>query len=88
MLRGRVVADFAQPIREQAEGVVPKRIDLHCLSSARSDDPIVHLRIHPRKLILVLALREQAVVWINVNIIFRAVQMMFGDVGQRREKKF
>src|SRR2546427_5717965 len=79
---------FAQPIREQTECVVPKGVDLHRLAATRSDDPVPHLRVHPGKLITFLALREQAVVWIDMDVESRSAQMMFGDVDQRGQKKF
>src|SRR5437660_8158482 len=86
-LRGSVVAIFAQPSREQAERVVPERVDLHRFATTRCDDPVPHLRIHPGELITFFALYEQAVVWIDVNVEPRSTQMMFGDVDQNRQKK-
>src|SRR5688572_20326311 len=47
-----------EPGLEQAQRVVPKRIDLDRLSSPRSDNPISDLRIHPGQLITVLPLSK------------------------------
>src|ERR1700730_414024 len=85
-LRGRFVAALAQPTGEQAKGVVPKRVDLDCFSAARGDYPIAYLRIHPGELISFLALREQAVAWIDTNIKFCSAQMMLGDVDKNWQK--
>src|SRR2546428_7591003 len=77
--RGSLVAIFAQPIRQQAKRVIPERVYLHCFAATRGDDPIAHLGVHPGELITFLALHEQAVVWIDVNVEAGAAQMMFGD---------
>src|SRR5260370_1795844 len=85
-LRGSFVAALAQPTGKQAKGVVPKRVDLDCFSAARGDYPIAHLRIHPGELISFLALREQTVGSIDMNIKFCSAQMMLGEVDQNSQK--
>src|SRR6266568_5662432 len=86
--RRSLFPSFAQPIRQQAKRIVPKRVDLDRLSAAGCHDPVVHFRVHPGELITGFALREQSIVWIDANIKSRAAQMMFGDVDQRGQKKF
>src|SRR5262245_52909773 len=84
--RGSFIVGFAQPICEQAERIVPKRVDLDGLSAARCNNPVAHFRIHPGKLVAFLTLREQAVIRIDMNIEPSAADMMLGDVDQRRQK--
>src|SRR5689334_15499553 len=50
------IVRFTRPIREQAERVVPKRIDFDCLAATWSNNPIPHLCVHPGQLITFLAL--------------------------------
>src|SRR6185503_13345728 len=57
-LRGRVLEAYAVaaapeaavPIGEQAQRVVPERVDLDGLAASRRHDPLADLRIHPREL--------------------------------------
>src|SRR5262249_34939497 len=65
---GRLVSLFlAQPTLEQAEGVVPQRVDLDRLAAPRGHHPIAALRIHPRQLIPFLPLAEQPVGRVNAD---------------------
>ena len=61
-----------RPALEQTQGVVPERVDLHRLAAARRHDPVVHLGIHPRELIALRALHEQAVLRVHANAEARA----------------
>src|ERR1700737_2272721 len=88
LVRGRFVTYLPQPLREQLERIVPKRIDLDRLTAARCHNPIAHLRVHPGEGIAFFALREQTVGWIDMNIELRATQMAFDDVDQRRQEQF
>ena len=45
------VAELADPPVQQAQRVVPERVDLHGLAAPRRHDPVVDLRVHPRELI-------------------------------------
>src|SRR5260370_22202763 len=85
--RGVLIAIFAEPIRQQAKRVVPERVNLHCFAATRGDDPSAHLGVHPGELITFLALHEQAVAWIDMNVEARAAQMMFDDLDQDGQKK-
>ena len=86
-LRRFVVSHLAQPAVEQFERVEPKRVDLDRFSAARRHHPIAHLRVHPGELITFLALHEQTVLRIDVDIEFRSAQMMLDDVDQRRQQQ-
>src|SRR5215203_2307664 len=57
----RRLTDRARPACHEPECVVPERVDLDGLAAPRRDDPAVALRVHPRQLVALLALREQAV---------------------------
>src|SRR5947209_3035352 len=47
---------FSEPFLEQAQGVVPKRVYLNRFAAPRCHYPAVHLRVHPSKLVALLAL--------------------------------
>ena len=81
--RGRLVALLlAYPALEQAQRVVPERIDLHGLAAPRRHHPVADLGVHPGELIAVLALAQQAVVRIDADAEARAAQMVLDDVAQ------
>jgi hypothetical protein len=60
-IKGFVSAQSTQPIRQQAERVVPERIDLDRLAAARSHHPIADLRIHPGQRVTLRPLGEEPV---------------------------
>ena len=49
--RGFLAALLAQPALEQAQRIVPERVDLDGFSAARRHHPAIHLRVHPGELI-------------------------------------
>jgi hypothetical protein len=77
---------FATPLFEQAEGVVPKGVDLDGFSAAGRYDPIADFCVHPVELITFLAFVKEAVFRIHTNAEFSAPQMMFDNVAQYREQ--
>src|SRR5206468_11544061 len=78
-LRSRSTAGSVQPIREQLKRVIPEGIDLDWLAAAWRHDPIIHLRVHPSKLITFFAFREQTVGRIDMNIELRSTQVLLED---------
>src|SRR5947209_19121277 len=66
-LRRLLAAGLARPAFEQAERVVPERVDLDGLAAPRRHDPAVALRVHPRQLIAFRALHEQTVPRVDVD---------------------
>src|SRR5581483_2300265 len=63
-----VAAGLPQPLFEQTEGVVPEGINLHCLAPPRRYHPIVHLGVHPGKLISFLPLRQKTVSRVHMDV--------------------
>src|SRR6266513_2348920 len=86
-LRSRGTAGSVQPIREQLKRVIPEGIYLDWLAAAWRHDPIIHLRIHPSKLITFFAFREQTVGRIDMNIELRSTQVLLDNVYQSGQEK-
>src|SRR5438046_10626774 len=86
-LRSRSAAGSVQPIREQLKRVIPEGIDLDWLAAAGRHDPIIHLRVHPSKLITIFAFREQTVGRIDMNIELRSTQVLLDNVYHRGQEK-
>src|SRR5262249_45241816 len=74
----------AYPAFQQAQGVIPERIDLHCLAPPWRDHPIADLGVHPGQLIALLPLAQQTILWIHPNAEVRAAQMVLDNVEQLR----
>ncbi len=75
---GVFLAFLAEPVFEQAQRIVPERVDFDGFAAARGDDPAVHFRIHPGELIALRALAQQAVRGIDADAEARAAQMVLG----------
>src|SRR5438046_5394628 len=86
-LRSRSAAGSVQPIREQLKRVIPEGIDLDWLAAAGRHDPIIHLRVHPSKLITFFAFRKQTVGRIDMNIELRSTQVLLDNVYQSGQEK-
>src|SRR5438876_7587620 len=86
-LRSRSATGSIQPIREQLKRVIPEGIDLDWLAAAWRHDPIIHLRVHPSKLITFFAFREQTVGRIDMNIELRSTQVLLDNVYQSGQEK-
>ena len=80
----RSVAVLVGPLFHQLQRVVPQRVDLHRLAAPRRDDPVVDLRVHPRELIALRALRQQAVLRVDVNAEMRAAHVAVDDALESR----
>src|SRR5712691_6562444 len=78
-----LLAHFAQPAGEQFERIVPEGVNLDGLPPARGDDPVIHLRVHPGKLVAFLALAKQSVFGFDMKIKIGPAQMMLDDVAER-----
>src|SRR3984893_14002226 len=60
------VPRFAQPIRQQAERIVPEGVDLDRLAAARGHHPIADFRIHPGERITLRPLAQEPVTWVEL----------------------
>ena len=65
-LFGFRVLRFTQPIRQQVQSVVPKRVDLDRPAAARGHHPIADFRIHPGERITLRPLGEEFVKWVDL----------------------
>ncbi len=72
----------ADPAFEEAQGIVPKRVDFDRLAASGRDDPAIDFRVHPGKLIALLALFQKAVARIDGDAELGAAQMMLDDVAK------
>ena len=87
-MRGRarraagVVPALAHPALEQAERVVPERVDLDRLAAPRRHHPAVALGVHPGELVALGALAEQAVRRVDADAEARAAQVVVDDVDR------
>ena len=82
---GLRIAGGAQPVAQQAQRVVPQRVDLDRLAAARGHDPVADLGVHPGQLIALLALGQEAVLRIDPDAEFAALDVMTHDVAQDRK---
>src|SRR5271169_6777374 len=78
---------FTQPIRQQAERVVPERVDLDRLAAARGHHPIADFRIHPGERVTLRTLGEEPVMRVDLDAETGAIEMMPYDVLQDRQKE-
>src|SRR5262249_5137157 len=78
---------FAHPFGEQPQRVVPERVDLDGLASARRDYPIADLRVHPGELVARGALAEQPVALVDAYAEARAMNVTAHDGAQDRENQ-
>ena len=74
-----------RPPLHQLQRVEPQRVDLDRLAAARRDHPVVDLRVHPRQLITLGALRQQPVALVHADAEARPAHMAFHDPLQRRD---
>src|SRR5207253_2737267 len=74
-----------QPALEQTQRIVPEGIDLHRFATSRRHHPSVDLRVHPRELITLSALHEQAVARLDMNAEVRALSMVLDDPLESRK---
>ncbi len=81
-----ILAGYALPAFQKANGVIPQGIDLDGFSATGRDHPISHLRVHPRQLIAGLSLGQQAVGWIDMDPEPGAADVMVEDVAQDGEQ--
>ena len=86
-LFGFRVLRFTQPIRQQAQRVVPKRVDLDRLAAARGHHPIADFRIHPGERVTLRPLGEEPVTWVDLDAEAGALEMMPYDVLQDRQEE-
>src|SRR5262245_31642484 len=84
---GLPVTGGPRPLREEAQRVVPERVDLDGLAAPWRDDPPVAFRVHPRELIALGALDEEPVFRIDVNAEASAFEMAAHDLGQLRPER-
>src|SRR5262249_41159245 len=87
LLRSVALIAVIQPRMEQSEGVVPQRINLHCLAAPWGHYPVADLGVHPGKLIARGTLAEQAVLWVNADAKVRAPDMMPDDIDELRQQE-
>src|SRR5215218_964777 len=79
---GLVAFLLAQPSLQQPKRVVPERVDFNGLASARCDDPVADLRIHPRELVALCALTQQPIARVHADAEPRAAHVMVDDVAE------
>ena len=80
MPRLPVALFLPQPLLEQPQRVVPERVDLHGFAAPRRHHPIIHLGIHPRELVALLALPQQTVLGVHPDAEASAAQMVVYDI--------
>ena len=78
---------YSVPVGEQAQRVVPQRVDLDGFAAPRRDDPVADLRVHPGELKARSALAQQAVVRIDADAESRAGDVALDDVDELRQKR-
>ena len=78
---------LGEPVFEQAQGVVPERVDLDRLAAARRHHPVADLGVHPGELVAFGALAQQAVGGIDADAEARAAQVVLDDVQQLRQEQ-
>jgi hypothetical protein len=83
----RGAAELLRPRLQQAERVVPQGVELHRLAAARRDHPVADLGVHPRQLVPLFTLREQAVGRIDADAEARPAQVMLDDVDEDRQEQ-
>src|SRR6267154_1839547 len=81
------VLRFTQPICQQAQRVVPKRVDLDRLAAARGHHPIADFRIHPGERVTLRPLAQEPVTWVDLDAEAGALEMMPYNVLQDRQKE-
>src|SRR5690349_24096712 len=79
-----IVMLVVQPCLEQAQRVVPERVDLHGFASPWRHHPVVDLRVHPSQLVPPGALAEQTVFGIDADPEARATEVGRDDGQGRR----
>src|SRR4029079_17997641 len=67
-------------ITHEPQRVVPERVDLDGLALARSECDAVAFGVHPCELRGRIALRDQAVIWVHLDVIPRAAAVTLDDV--------
>ena len=78
---------FLTPIGEQAQRVVPERVDLDGFTAPRRHDPVADLGIHPGQLKARSALPQQAVVRIDADAEPRAGEVVLDDIDELRQQR-
>src|SRR5689334_20417320 len=81
-LRCALVAFFAEPGFEQAEGIIPECVDLNGFPSAWCHDPVFDLRVHPRELVTFGTLTQERVLRIDANAEAGAADMALDDFDE------
>ena len=78
---------FLTPVGEQAQRVVPERVDLDGLAAPRRHDPVADLGVHPGQLKARSALPQQAVVRIDADAEPRAGEVVLDDIDELRQQR-
>jgi len=79
------VLRIAQPIRQQAQRIVPERVDFDCLATARSHHPIADLGIHPGQCVTLRSMGEEPVMRVDLDAEPGAFEMVPYNVFQDRQ---
>ena len=72
---------------QQYQGVVPQGVDLDGLALPRREDDAVALGVHPGELGLIIALGDQAVGRVHVDVEARAVAIAIDDLPAGRQQQ-
>src|SRR4051794_19499713 len=73
---------LSQPAFQEAESVVPERVDLNRFATPRRHHPIVNFGVHPCELIAFLSLDQEVVSRVHMNVEASSTKVVADDVEQ------